>query len=213
MKNRYIFCILWFGNDAVFSLCSWSLLCHQLLPHHWGFGGQMQACFLCFQPQFCTWGGHCVAHNTCLRSAVIPCSAANCSCNRGQIPLPLWGSGLRQHIQLAAMGANMLKLLEYRAKGESSAFSLILLKPLSSQWLLKVLRQVKKQQQSLVFSYWNVRGEDLGLEEPTRAKRRANCFTDLWDVPHCALAFPQLSRISVVPATPLLNAEPGPALC
>jgi len=51
------------------------------------------------------------------------------------------------------MGANMLKLLEYRAKGESSAFSLILLKPLSSQWLLKVLRQVKKQQQSLVFSY------------------------------------------------------------
>lgn len=33
VKNRLIFCIQGFRNDAVFSLCSWPLLCHQLLPH------------------------------------------------------------------------------------------------------------------------------------------------------------------------------------
>lgn len=158
-------------------------------------------------------GEDAVAQNICPGSAAIPRAAAKYPHNRGQIPLPLWGSGLRQHIWPAAMGANVLKLLEYRAKGELGAFSLTPLKPLLSQRYLKVLRQVKRQWQSLVFSYWNVRGEGLGLEEPTWPHSCANRFTDLYNVPCCALAFPWLSRISVVPATPLLNAEQGPALC
>lgn len=72
----------------------------------------------CFQPQFCAWGGHCLAQNLCLGSAAIPRSAANCPCNRRQMPSPPWGSSLRQHIQPAAMGANVVKLLKRRAKGE-----------------------------------------------------------------------------------------------
>lgn len=36
-----------------------------------------------------------------------------------------------------------------------------------------------------------------------------NCFTDLTNVPRCALVFPCLSHISVVPAMPLLNAKLG----
>lgn len=58
-----------------------------------------------------------VAQNICQGSAAIPRYAADCPCNRRQILLPLRVSGLRQHIQLAAMRANVLKLLEYRAKG------------------------------------------------------------------------------------------------
>lgn len=85
-----------------------------------------------------------VAQNICQGSAAIPRYAADCPCNRRQILLPLRVSGLRQHIQLAAMQANVLKLLEYRAKGESSAFSLAWLRPLSSQLHLKVLRRVKR---------------------------------------------------------------------
>lgn len=98
----------------------------------------------CFQPQSCAWGGHSLAQNLCLGSAAIPRSAANCPSIFRQIPFPLWGSCLRQHIQLAAMGAKVLKLPKRRAKGERSAFSLTQLKPLSSQWHLKVWRPAKR---------------------------------------------------------------------
>lgn len=95
----------------------------------------------------------------------------------------------------------MSKLLNHGAKGESSALSLLQLKALSSQWHWAVLRPVKRQQQSLVFSYWNVRGQGLGREEPTWKHSCANRSTDLCNVPRCAFAFSWLSHISFVPAT------------
>lgn len=71
----------------------------------------------------------------------------------------------------------------------------------------------EKAAAELVFSYWNVRGQGLGREEPTWKHSCANRFTDLCNVPPCALAFSQLSHISFVPATLLLSAGLGLVLC
>lgn len=68
---------------------------------------------------------------------------------------PFASAGLRSEAapKPVAVGANVLRLLKHQVKGESSAFSLTRLKPLHSQRYSKVLRQVKRQWQSLVFTY------------------------------------------------------------